>query len=141
MNKELIIANNVLIAEFMGYNSNTEKVFKYDVIGAQWAAEGLKFHSNWQWLMPVIERISKIEIEGTRHFDDSLGVECEVWDTYYPRTFGMINSKTGEFMFRFNCHSVFCAPTLQEAAYMAVVSFVELDKEERKIAEHKPKTT
>lgn len=45
-----------LIAEspFGGCTINDkEKVFKYTVFGQQWAVEGLKYHSNWNWLIPV----------------------------------------------------------------------------------------
>lgn len=65
------------------------------------------YFESWQWLMPVIEAISK------QRFDDG--------DTCYPRTFGMIDIETGQFMFRFNRYSLFKADTLIEATYMAVV--------------------
>jgi hypothetical protein len=66
----------------------------------------LTLNSSWDWLMPVIESISK------QQFEDG--------DRCYPRTFGMI-SEGGQFMFRFNRHQLFSADTLIEAAFNAVI--------------------
>jgi len=79
--------------------------------------EDLNFKSNWNLLMPAIEKISAYR------FEDG--------DTAYPRTFGMICEETGEFMFRFNRSELFSAPTLIEAAYMAVVDFINWFNEQK----------
>ena len=77
-------------------------------------SEQLRFHESWCWLMPVIEKISAIK----------WGEDTDSPDTYYPRTFGMINSETGKPMFRFNLHVCFEADTLIKAAWLAVVDFL-----------------
>jgi hypothetical protein len=73
------------------------------------------YHERWDWLMPVIEKISRIRIE----WEDP-----EYNDTYYPRTFGML-SPSGNPMVRINANQVFEAPTLIEAAWLAVVDFIQ----------------
>lgn len=73
----------------------------------------LKYSISWDWLMPVIEKISTIK------FDEEQG------DTHYPRTFGMLNSETGKPMFRFNCGGLFEADTLIEAAWLAVTDYLK----------------
>lgn len=65
----------------------------------------LRYHCDWSWLMPVIEKI----------IND---------DLTYPRTFGMI-SDTGQMMFRFDQCCLFQADTLIGAAYLAVVDLLE----------------
>lgn len=78
----------------------------------------LSYHSDWNRLMPVVEKISKIKLpEAANDFD-----------THHPTTFGMLNAETGRPMFRFYCCSVFEANTLIEAAWMACVDFIKLYK-------------
>lgn len=50
MMDEEIIAGNKLIAEFIGY--------KYLHPSGDYSCE-LRYHSSWNWLMPVIEKIGK----------------------------------------------------------------------------------
>lgn len=85
--------NNKLIAEFMEFHEaivRSHKGVKYDynipngfeliketetTIESQWCeilmeqdycmVEDLKFHSSWDWLMPVVEKIETIELEGS----------------------------------------------------------------------------
>ena len=83
--------------------------------------------ASWDWneLMPVIEKISKLKFK-------YLNVEEEF--SPYPRTFGMV-SEEGLFMFCFNCGQLFSAETLIEAAWSAVVDFLEQYKDEIKATE------
>lgn len=74
------------------------------------------YHNDWNWLMPVIEKISLMQIE----YEDAT-----LSDTYYPRTFGMLNEETGNRMVRFNDCAVFEAKKLIDAAWLAVVDFVK----------------
>jgi hypothetical protein len=81
-----------------------------------------KFHISWDWLMPVIEKISKIPvIEATENSD-----------TCYPRTFGMLQDDTGLPMFRFNCCHLYVGETLIEAAWIAVVEFIKSENNLKK---------
>lgn len=51
--------NNKIIADFMGYKIESNEVFPLlYLIHADWfAVEELKFHSDWNWLMEVVENI------------------------------------------------------------------------------------
>lgn len=107
--------SNKLIAQFMGGIYRTDLPFTYTKSGwentpandnKQIAQDyDLKYHCDWSWLMPVIEKI----------INDNIA---------YPRTFGMI-SDTGQMMFRFDQCCLFQADTLIEATYLAVVDLLE----------------
>lgn len=50
--------NNQLIAEFMGWDINSPSTFPIDLhqedsLQGHWE---LKFHTSWDWLMPVVEK-------------------------------------------------------------------------------------
>lgn len=85
--------------------------------------EHLRYNSSWDWLMPVVEKI------GTLHYPDYWSGNKpedagEFDDCPYPRTFGM-RDKEGNYMVRFNANSLFSAPTLIEATFLAVVEFIK----------------
>jgi hypothetical protein len=109
--------SNKMIAEFMNVTSVTPENADgtlgrtmYSPYKIWYSVEELRYHITWDWLMPVIEKISIWK------FEDG--------DYCFPRTFGM-QSEEGLFMFRFNRHSIFQSETLIEAAYKAVVDFIE----------------
>ena len=59
--------NNKLIAEFMGvektYNPSTEKVLSYAVNDdVQCLPHELQYHTEWNWLMPVVEKIFALAV-------------------------------------------------------------------------------
>src|SRR5688500_16214641 len=90
------LEGNKLIAKFMGQPTTAEQVnFSADRTAISRTVDRhFKYHSSWDWLMPVVEKISRITIEWENSDDRT--------ETYYPRTFGMLNSETGNFMVRFN---------------------------------------
>jgi hypothetical protein len=47
------------------------------------------------------------------------------YDTYYPRTFGMLNAETKKPMVRLNSSQLFEADTLIEATWLAVIDFIK----------------
>lgn len=65
MNDQEIIEGNKLIAEFMGMG---EKFLPMDYEHEN----GVRYHSSWDWLMPVVEKIEKenpkagIQIDGKK---------------------------------------------------------------------------
>lgn len=74
-----------------------------------------KYHENWEWLMPVIISIAKLEL---KYLNED--------ETYhpYPRTFGMLDEE-GNFMVRLSGSQLFVAKELIHAAWLAVVDFLE----------------
>ena len=115
------IEGNKLIAEFMG----GKKFYFTDELDETW--EGIKinnspypfhkleYHSSWNWLMPVVEKIARLKLKYEN--------EDEYYNPY-PRTFAMQDYE-GNMMVRFNATPLCIAPTLIEATYEAVVQFLE----------------
>ena len=107
------IEGNKLIAEFKCTKSfdtyyDPEGQFHFEILDS-------KYHSSWSWLMPVVEKISKIPLIGAR----------DKQDVCYPLTFGMPNGETGNPMVRFNGCFISEATTLMEATWLAVVAFIK----------------
>ena len=97
MSNETEQANrNKLIAEFMGIEVIPAGTIPIGQIKKGQKSEALlMYHSSWDWLMPVIEKISKIPF----------------YEEGYP-------------MFRFTGNPLFNGNTLIEVAYTAVVDFI-----------------
>ena len=70
----------------------------------------MKFHNDWNWLMPVIESCSKFQ------YQDG--------DTSYPRTFGLFDYGTKLFMFRYNRYALHSCEKLINAAYNATIEWL-----------------
>jgi hypothetical protein len=79
------IENNKLLAEFLGRNGKIRKS-QYtwkgidDLLSGGWIeVEYMKFHTDWNWLMQVVEKIEslgyKIEINKTQKFNS-----CFIYD-------------------------------------------------------------
>ena len=137
MEQNQILEGNRFIAEFMNVKTvnNTCELCGKDVT-AEWLCTGnelgftrshalggiiipLAYHSSWNWLMPVVEKISRMVVE--------LDSDGKPVGTYYPRTFGMIQQDTGLPMVRINCCPVYVGGTLIEAAWIAVVEFIKAE--------------
>lgn len=128
MSTQEIADSNRLIAEFMGvgprdgsdgYYSYNDGVFfsirerdPEKVMDA--IARYAKYHTSWDWLMPVLEKIIKIEI----------GDDVETVKHAFPRTFGMIDEETGKSMVRLNGFFLHKEDKLIDATYSAIVEFI-----------------
>lgn len=128
----LSVEGNRLIAEFMKINV-TDFVWNEhlglvhcDEYGDFQIDEDLQYYNpdtDWNDLMPVVEKISRIEYD---RYEQENGFEKYIEiETAFPRTFGMINSRTGNPMFRFNRCQCFEAPSLIEVTWLAVVDFIK----------------
>lgn len=118
MNEE-ILEGNKLIAEFMGEEVlQINKGDLYPVIKGEFGLKQTRYHASWDWLMPVVEKVSKIKCI----WHDP---EPSISDTYYPRTFGMLNAETGNPMVRLNSTQIFDAKTLIEATWLSIVDFIK----------------
>ena len=61
--------SNVLIAEFMGVYSE-ENGYDYTKIGNK----GVGYHTSWDWLMPVVEKI--YQLDSNANFFGSINLEA-----------------------------------------------------------------
>jgi hypothetical protein len=124
------MTDNELIAEFMGFerraqgawdNNEYAYTIKFpSVYNKLMIPSEMLFATSWDWLMPVVEKIAKIETN-----DKVYNGEDSYFDSYFPRTFGMINCETKEFMVRINRHPLHQSASLIEAAYKAVIEFIK----------------
>lgn len=128
MTKEEIQAGNRLIAEFMGWTSKSyPSHIKSPFHGREvwWSAGTTKgfcgyvgeeiFHSSWEMLMPVVEKICRLKIGD--------GIKTIYYA--YPRTFGMLNPKTSKILVRLNGSFLYEGDTLIEATYPAIIDFIK----------------
>ena len=76
MDAQQILMNNKLIAEFMDWKTEHEEYKSFTMLGGNLGAlQMLKYHSSWDWLMPVVDKIEgfglEFQIEGcyARVFD------------------------------------------------------------------------
>ncbi len=127
------IEGNTLIAFFIGAtemssstDSNGIKTINSfqidDIYCRNYEADRiLKYHSSWNWLMPVVEKIMNYDYPDY-HREDA--PEHPFEDCAYLRTFGM-RDENGNYMVRFNASRLFITTTLIEATYMAVIDFIE----------------
>jgi hypothetical protein len=111
------VSVSALIAQYLGFKED-ERYPTLWIIKDQINQNGnnhfwegnLKYNESWDWLMPVIEKITKeVFPEG---------------DILHIRTFGLVNPDTGNYMFRFHRYSLFEAPNLIDAAFEAVGEFL-----------------
>jgi hypothetical protein len=124
-----IVEGNKMIAEFMGFNVlpvDSLSGKRYEVIDFEHGrikVENLDvdcfYHTSWDWLMPVVEKISK------HHLHNWDGTECtDVIDTSYPVTFNMPDEE-GNVMFRFKGFSLHTGKSLIDITWQAVVEFIK----------------
>lgn len=109
---------NELIANFMGVDLNQvhrkETHFKDGKITIESKDEDVSYHNSWDYLMPVILKIGNLELK-FKNTDDYFNP--------YPMTFGM-QSEEGMYLFRFAYQALYDHQNLIEAAYEAVVDFI-----------------
>lgn len=112
MTTEEIVEGNRLIAEFMGYKQreNGGLFWGNDGLGGLYPKD-LKYHSSWDWLMPVVEKIinsncSSAELCGEWYLNSS------------KYSFSMLNDQTN------SCEGN-SKNSLIEATWLAVVEFIK----------------
>lgn len=125
------LMDNELIAEFMGLPL-TKQLPQFSSVGPKkWTTvpfQDWKYHSSWDWLMPVVEKISQHIYES---YPDHNGYkEVTVHDRAYPRTFGMIDND-GKWMVRINRMPLEQEETLMQATYKAVVEWIKSNQPQK----------
>lgn len=104
------MTDNELIAEFLGWRKDDWNQWISSFNGAHFDVGELRYNQQWDWLMPVVEKISKMQYEDG--------------EQSFPRTFGM-TSDNGRMLFRFNRQPLWEKDTLIEVTYLAVVEFIK----------------
>jgi hypothetical protein len=117
MNQQEIINSNVKIAEFMGKEAH-EKLCYQEFGNIDYSNCHGFYNSSWNWLMPVVEKISLIPL---LNHDNTPCTEPS--DTCHPYTFNMAD-EDGNRMVRLKGFQLQKAKTLMEATFLAVVDFV-----------------
>ena len=88
-------------AEVIKTPINFDKKIYHGVIEAERFEKDLKFHSDWNWIMEVVEKIQLLDIvhDNTRSYDSVFKTyECTFSPSYKTHDFGYIRgtSKTSE---------------------------------------------
>ena len=120
---ENIIENNKLIAEFLG---GIKQPFEFPQFGyinsmGDWKDtffdNQLKFHSNWNWLMSVVEKIENLQDENN----------CAIYNVQIEQSFTeIIDNHTSETIVEVDSNSKI------EAVYQSCVEFIKWYNEQNK---------
>ena len=140
--------DNELIAEFMGVKETKSSFDSYGHNSPCWyTTNGLhrsstftvpdksfsefvnesRYHISWDWLMPVVEKISKHIYESYK--DNNGYKDVIVDDRAFMRTFGMIDNN-GNWMVRINRMTLHQEDTLIKATYNAALEFIKFIKQQ-----------
>lgn len=128
--------NNILIAEFMGYEIKTPQGKLLNLKINVWYPDNFKFDSDWNWLMEVVEKIESLKINKFAkqlNRDDVKPIEGHFWfqtckdvveiyaSVYYWQHDNQIEGLSQEFK----------GKTKIEAVYNACVAFVKWYNEQQ----------
>lgn len=121
--------NNKLIAEFMGYSilqysSNNNPVYnipvrKEDQPGIGYVPEFMKYHSSWDWLMSVVEKIESIKDDTLPYLSFSQNNFCVSIRN------GFCEIISGDFLTTFDEFNRHTGAAKIAATYNAVVEFIK----------------
>lgn len=140
--EEKITKQNVIIAEFMGYE-NVAGVNHYPIYKIPSQAyespnfdnrtmdtidtfspyfDDMKFHTDWNWLMPVVEMIEKIQVGS--YIDFHIMPDAVIVRDQIDETKPLIIINKSERKGSIETHSVMFETKIQ-AVYTAVVEFIK----------------
>ena len=107
---------NKLIAEFMGdvFYKNTGHWYNSEGCDIAWAEDELQYHTSWDWLMPVVDKINSIKCKNNGYY----GVEI------YPNAVRIEDGDSNEIVLLNQTNERF--ETSKQATYQAVVEFIKL---------------
>lgn len=117
MKKQEVIDNNRLIAEFMGAKYSHEVDFNLKKTEMWMPFEGivyielLRYHSSFNWLMPVIEKIESIK---------TVDIDSQQFEVIIYSSFTVISNHEGIEVI--NCSEY---PSRIDNTYKAVVQFIK----------------
>lgn len=114
--------NNKLIAEFMGAKMIVENHHGINIIEfedkKQFDLLGLKYHSSWDWLMPVVEKIESLGV-------NFWTVKNKVKLTIVGELARKLNDSLYDTEFEGYDFEYYIEDTKIEAVYQAVVEFIK----------------
>ena len=118
--KQETIDGNRLIAEFMGFSRTVtlrKGVYKVpegqELLYKAWHLhiDNMPYHTSWDWLMPVVERINTIAIDNYGETNVMIqSNQCRIGETWDDSV--VITTKANH-------------PVLIEMVYMAIVTFIK----------------
>jgi hypothetical protein len=106
--KKMNTENNKIIAEFMKYIKHTQTK-SYLTKDGYFHDKDLKFHSDWNWLMEVVEKIESIKIETYKVRVDIYFNCCQINPTHWEQLISIYGNKE----------------TKIEAVYNACIEFIK----------------
>lgn len=115
--------NNKIIAEFMGWDILSNMTYSKVTKGKWIVLDKLKFHSNWNWLMELVEKIESINEANDEYYSD-----------YSFTVTNFIQNWTAGFISRENVEIVNVEGlTKIEAVYNACLEFIKWYNEQNKV--------
>ena len=116
LTKTIDMEENKLIAEFMGdvFYKNTGHWYNSEGCDIAWAEDELQYHTSWDWLMPVVDKINSIKCKNNGYY----GVEI------YPNAVRIEDGDSNEIVLLNQTNERF--ETSKQATYQAVVEFIKL---------------
>lgn len=128
MTPEQVQQSNELIARFMGAKIVNDTDYNYVVYGFPKKEPGdcylrqMKYHSRWEWLMPVVEKIESIQMEKHGYFGVHIHSNaCTIQGTKF-------RSELRDEVYYFDIYSV----TKLNATWHAVTQFIKWYNEQNK---------
>ena len=109
MTDQQIIDNNKLIAEFDGLPKRTNGNTFYYYKRKSTPCESLHYHDDWNWLIPVVEKIGNTRVESIKFFT------VEITNEYT-----MIKGRVHTIIY-----NVSIEKSMRAATYKAVVEFIK----------------
>jgi hypothetical protein len=116
-----ITEGNKLIAEFMGAklveHAGGDNVYEFKespqiFAGLFWQPEHMAYPVSWEWLMPVVEKIDQVVVDGRLHTVEMKNGECKItWDDPFKNRWGTLIQKE-------NNRKI-------QAVWQAVVAFIQ----------------
>lgn len=136
-----IIENNKLIAEFIGRKGKVNKyLYTFKEIpeprNIWFTPQTAKFHSSWDWLMPVVEKIESLEIQpflSKINISDVSEIEGNFWFNRFlntVETYANVNYWHPEYQIDELNDITGISPI--DAMYKAVVQFITWYNENKK---------
>lgn len=113
--------NNKLIADFMGWQHHSSA--DYDA----YEMNNLKYHTSFDWLMPVVEKILKIRMPFKGMIDVySFETTYKSWDSPFHTTTMVIKCEPHPNGIEYIYHTISCRkPKHIESIYDAVIKFIK----------------